>query len=268
MRTSRPIEDVLPYNFLGLMMKDACATNASHVLVAFDGSHLFRHEIFPEYKANRTGKSSTVHLDNDGGGAEIYSYLPHVRSFLESAGIVWMQNKRYEADDALASAAVQYGGLPDTKVIMASKDKDGYQSLRSNVVAYDSTSEPPVYITVDVAEKKKGIKVEHMVMYQTLIGDKIDNIPALKSPQAAKKVINTWGSFKAWFDNSKEERAWLRANQAKLQLNRMLVEMQTDLMLPELSELVVPKLDRQNMPRAWYAYQSFRYPKTKGLFKR
>ncbi len=271
LRTSRPIEEVLPFNFVSLILKDACAVKATHVLVAFDGPNVFRHKIFPEYKGNRDADKAKGNVGDDGeeGGREIYSYLPAVRAYLEMAGLAWVQPRTHEADDIFASASHQYGALANTKVVGGAKDKDSYQSLRANVVGYDSTAEPPRYITVAFAEKSKGVKVSQMVMYQTLIGDKIDNIPTLKPPVAAKKLIQQWGSFKKWFaGGTKEDKVWLRANQVKLALNKRLVEMVTDLSLPELGALKMAKKERLNMPKSWYAYKDYLYPKTKGLFKR
>jgi DNA polymerase I len=266
LRTSRPIEEALPYSFVGLVCKDACLTRATHILVAFDGPQVFRYKIFPDYKANRrdTGVGKD---DADTGASDIYSYLPVVRKYLDAAGIKWIQPKTYEADDVLASCSDQYGKLPNTKVVMDSMDKDGYQSLKPNVVAFTSTKEPPAYITVDSAEKSKGVKVAQMVMYQTLIGDDTDGIPALKTPAAARKLCNQYGSIKEWFAKaSSDEKIWLRANQIKLSLNKQLVEMKKDTALPEVDELVVPKLVRKDMPKAWHTYQAIAHPKTKGLF--
>ncbi len=272
LKTSRPIEDVLPHNFVALVLKDACAVRATHIVIAFDGPNVFRHHIYHEYKGNRKEKEGKGQVGDDGdeAGKDIYAYLPAVRDYIDAAGLTWIQPRKHEADDVLASVAAQYGTLANTKVVLGAKDKDGYQSLRhKKVVAYDSTAEPPRYITADIAEKSKGVLVTQMVMFQTLIGDKIDNIPTLKPPAQAKKIINKWGSFKAWFaGGTKEDKVWLRANQVKLVLNRKLVEMAVDLSLPDLDTLKMAKLDRQDMPRSWYAYKDFLYPKTKGLFGR
>jgi DNA polymerase-1 len=262
LRTKRPIEEALPYALVGLIMKDACAVRATHLLVAFDGPSVFRYKIYPEYKATRKGKQGGK--DQEEGATDIYSYLPAVRAGLEAAGICWIQPKTYEADDVLASAAGQYSG----RVILGSRDKDGYQSLNDHTVAYDSTPDAPVFITREAIEKKFGFSVSQMVMYQTLIGDAIDNIPSLRPPAKAKKIIQTWGSFAAWFKGSKEDRAWIRANEVALRLNKKLVSMATDLALPELQSLRVPKLKRENMPKPWYAYQDLCYPKSRGLFKK
>lgn len=269
LNTKRPIEEVLPNNFLSLVMKDACAVGATHVLVAFDGAKVFRYKVYPAYKANRDGPKGESTKDDE-GGKQIYEYLKAVRDHLTEAGICWVQNSTHEADDVNASAAVQYSELPDTVVVLGAKDKDVYQVLSSKVRLYDSSAKPtPRFITQAKAEKAKGVGVSKMVMYQTLIGDKIDNIPSLMRPATAQKTINKWKSFKDWFDKgTDEDRRWLRVNQVKLRLNRQLVELKKDLSIPSIAELKVPKLKRQGMPKAWYVFQDLTYPKMKGLFKR
>ncbi len=275
-RSSRPLEEVLPQNFLGLVMKDACALKATHVMVAFDGPKVFRYDIFPDYKANRTESKEAIKVgkeDDDEPGRDIYSALPATRELLDKCGVVWIQPKKYEADDVLASVSRQYRSVKvegkRIKVVLGSQDKDGYQSLAANVTAYNSAAQPPQVIDIAMAEKSKGVTIDQMVMYQTLIGDAIDNIPQLMKPGEAKKTIKRWGSFKAWFAGAtKEEKRWLIANQVKLRLNRQLVEMKIDINLPELNELRVAKLRLENMPRAWYAYMDLMYPKSKSLFRR
>lgn len=264
LKSSRPMEDVLPENFLSLVLKDACAVKASHLLVAFDGHAIFRYKVYPEYKANRTEKKGSGDEEPE---RNIYSCLPNLRELMARCGIAFIQKKQYEADDVWASAADQYSALGH-EVIGGSKDKDGYQVLGPKVRLYDSTAKPnPRFITEEKAEKHKGVKVSQMVMFQTLIGDPIDNIPQILTPGEAKKVIKTWGTIKAWFAKADPKtKRWLRANQVKLSINRQLVELKRDLSLPEVEALKVAKASLKDMPKSWYVYQDFVWPKTKGLF--
>jgi DNA polymerase-1 len=266
LKTSRPIGDVLPLNFLGLVCKDACAVRATHVLVCFDGPQVFRYKLYPEYKANRREKD--VGDSEDEGGKDLYQYLPQVRKLLADCGIAFRQSAKHEADDCLTSAGIKWGD--DHIVIFGTADKDTYQGLRKNVSAYNSTAKPtPIMVTAAKAEKKKGVPISGMVMFQTLTGDPTDNVPELLSPGKAKAAVNKWGTFKQWYTKgTKEDRRWLTVNQVALQLNRKLVELVTDISLPDLDELRPQKKQIEDMPRAWYELQAFLYPKSKGLFKR
>jgi len=265
LKTSRSIEEALPYAFLSMIMKDACAVKATHLLVGFDGPSVFRYKVYKEYKGTR--HKNTEGGDTEDSSKEIYSYLPAVQRYLESAGIAWIQPKKYEADDVLASVAKQFG-RGKAKVILGCRDKDTYQVLGPRVSIYDSALDPPEYIEVATAEAKKGVKCSQMVAFQTLIGDPTDNIPQYKTPSEAKKILKTWGSIKNWYANgTREEKLWLKTHHVDLHINRQLVELVSNLELPDLQELVVPKLKKTNMPKYWYAYQDFLYPKSRGLFR-
>lgn len=267
LKTSRPIEDVLPHNFLSLVLKDACILKATHLLIGFDGPSIFRYDVYPDYKIERRTKA--LQRDDDADGSkEIYTYLPATRELLDKCGIVWIQRKKYEADDIMASVMVQMS-TSKLQVIGGTGDKDIFQALMQNCRVYNSGIKPEITITPDRAEKKKGVPISGMVMYQTLLGDKIDSVPQLLPPVKAKNAVLKWKSFKNWYaKGTDEDRKWLNVNQAKLIINRKLVELVTDLSLPELKELKVPKKRLEDMPRTWYAFQDMLYPKSRGLFKR
>lgn len=266
LRTNRPIEEALPYAFLGLICKDACAVRATHLLVAFDGPSVFRYDVYPEYKADRKAKKGAKSHSDEEQGKDIYAYLPAVRKYLSQCGVTWVQPKKYEGDDVLASAAVQYS--ESSKVTLGARDKDIYQVLSPCVSMYDSCLDTPAYIRAADAERAKGVPVSAMVAYQMLIGDPTDNVPSLMGPATARKVIREWGTINNWFKGSKKDRIWLRTNQAKLETNKKLVTLVRDLALPDVESLVVPKLKLDNMPAAWYAYQMLLYPKSKGIFSK
>lgn len=270
LKTSRPIEEVLPYNFLALIMKDACAVKATHILVGFDGPKVFRYDVYPEYKANRSEKETKVSSSDDGEeGKDMYAYLPDIKKLMEKCGLTLIQHKKYEADDLWASAATQYSDQGFV-VIGGGKDKDGYQVLSDVVKMYDSSAQPePKWITWEKAEKAKGVPVAQMVMYQTLLGDKIDNIPQILSPAKAKAACLKYKTIKQMFQQgTDEERKLLRSKQAQLIINRKLVELKRDLALPDAETLKPPKIQLKDMPKSWYAHQELCWPKSKGLFGR
>lgn len=270
LKTSRPMEEVLPMNFLQLVLKDACSVKATHILVAFDGPSVFRYKVYPEYKANRSEKEKKGGDEDTGeGGQDVYSCLPQVRELFSKCGIMLVQDKRHEADDFWASAAIQYSEQGYI-VIGGGKDKDGYQVLGDTVKMYDSSAKPePRWITAEKAEKHKGVPIAKMVMYQTLLGDSIDNIPKILTPAKAKAVCLKFKTVKEAMQKADPEvRKTLREKQAQLIINRQLVELKRDLALPDVDQLKPGKLQLKDMPRSWYAHQDLCYPKSKGLFGR
>lgn len=281
-KTNRDFGTVLAQNFIGLVCKDALAVRATHVLVAFDGDMVFRYKIFPEYKASRNeGKSSTGAEDEGSeteSAKEVYDYLPQVKAGLLKAGIEFVHPKKYEADDVLASVAAVFGPL-GYEVILGTEDKDQYQSLITpNIRLYVSSHKPePSWITGKDAAQKKKVPVRLMVDYQTLIGDRIDGIPNIGSigPATASKALVKYGSIRGWYDNADEEtKRLLKRNQVNLTRNRKLVKMVTTCHVPELGELKL-KVNAEatkvtsginSLPKTWFDYKNFVYPRSKGLF--
>lgn len=266
-KSSRPMEEVLPYSLLALVLKDAVQVKAPNILVAFDGNSVFRYSIYKNYKASRSEKQAAQ--ESEEGYRDVYACLPQVRELFARCGIYLLQHKKYEADDVWASAAAQYSAM-GYDVVGGGKDKDGFQVLRKNVRMYDSSAKPePKYMTVEKAEKLKGVPVSKMIMYQTLLGDSIDDIPQVLSPAKAKAVCLKYRSIKEWFEKSdKETQRFIRSKQAQLMINNKLVTLKTDLALPDPKLLKPPKVQIEGLNQWWYAHQELCWPKSRGLFGR
>lgn len=285
LRTNRPIEEVLPYNLVSLVLKDALHVRATHIELAVDGPEVFRYDVYDGYKAARQEKKDEIKKEKDKKKLkagdyksekrdEIYSYLPAVFKYLDRIGIKFIQPQQYEADDVLRTRAAQYG--KKHKVILGTKDKDNFQSLSDNVQMFDSTFKnklgeaAPRYVTKEMAEAQKGCLVEQMVDYQTLLGDAIDSVPQILSPAKVKKALSEYGTISNWYkEGSAEDRKWLKRNQEDLKRNKKLVQLVSDCVPKEEEQaFVIPKQKIEDMPKSWYSYQDFLYPKTKGLFNR
>jgi DNA polymerase-1 len=261
-------------------MRDALAVRATHIIVAFDGDKVFRYKLYPAYKANRTGAGKGIVIsDEDRDGADeahdIYQYYPRLFEALAALGIPFYQPTKREADDCLCSCAVKYPAH-GYNVVCGTQDKDSFQYLRKGVRLYDSSykvngESVPRYITHKDVIEMKGVKPSQMVEYQMLIGDAGDNIDGLPGigPKTAAARLKEFGSIKKWYESgTKKERSLLRTNQAKLIRNRKLVTLVEDCPPPfELDQAVIPKKVkvRFDIPKSYYNYLAFLYPKSKGL---
>jgi DNA polymerase I len=276
LRTSRPIGEALPYHFLAMICKDALAVKADYLLVAFDGPSVFRYKVYPQYKsARRESKEAPVGAENAEPKLDLYQYLPDVYALLHNLGIIFFQPKTYEADDVLCSIAKVYGGK--YKVICCTVDKDAYQYLTPDVRLYDPSAKgkdgkpKPRYIDVAYAEKKKGVRVDQMVDYQTLIGDSGDSVPPIKGigPAKAKKILGQYESIKNWHKSCKEDLEFITSEADNIRRNRKLVKLVDSVLPPnELSEWKLRKNHPQDkfLSRSFHDYVSFLYPKSKGLW--
>lgn len=250
---SKDPASLMARRFLSMICKDALATKAKNLVVAFDGDKVFRFKLYAKYKGER------------GEGSKAYDHLDLIKAYLAQAGIQVIHLMEYEADDVLASLAAA-GNL-----IGGTRDKDSFQYLREGVKLYDSSMKDgrgkpaPRYIThKDVEVLLKGLRPEQSLDYQTLIGDSIDGVPQLVTPARARKGIIKHGSLKAWLAADKDLRKELKPKAKQLQLNRKLVRLCTD--LPIKIKPVKWNADVSDMTQAYVDYKTFCNPRSKGLF--
>ncbi|MCU1262322.1 MAG: 5-3 exonuclease [Bryobacterales bacterium] len=141
---------------------------ATHIAVATD--HViesFRNELWPDYK---TGA---------GIAPDLLAQFPLLEEALAAAGIVVWPMIEFEADDALASAAVAAARDPRVeRVIICTPDKDLAQCVRgSRIVQLNRRTR----VTRDEAGviQKFGVPPESIPDYLALVGDAADGYPGL-----------------------------------------------------------------------------------------
>jgi len=264
-----------------MICNDALAVKADYVLAAFDGPQVFRHKLYPQYKANRTGRENDGRTDAENAEPgetlkdQVYACLPAIYSLFDKVGLVYYTPKKYEADDVLCSVARAYG--KEYKVICGTQDKDAYQYLSETVWLYDSASKgkdgkrKPRYVRPKDAERIKGVKIKQMVAYQTMIGDAGDNIKPVKgmTPGRVKKILNEHGSITQWGRADPDAKVFLAAHAEHIRLNRQLVTLVENALppgRPEEWKLRKKKPEDQYLSRGYHALHDFFFPKTRGLF--
>lgn len=247
--TTQDPTSLLVRRFLSLICRDAIANRCNHLVVAFDGDKVFRFDLFPAYKGER------------GEGSKAYDYLDALKTYLASAGIQVIHLLKYEADDVLASIG---------PAVIGTRDKDAYQYLREGVELYDSSFKvdgkpaPRTVTHKTVVKLLDGLRADQSLDYQTLIGDKIDGVPQIVTPARARKGLIKYGTIKAWAAADPEFRAEMMGVQKKLNLNRKLVRLCTD--LPIKLKPIKWASDLDEFPQAYADYKTFCNPKSKGLF--
>lgn len=127
----------------------------------YSGKRSFRASIYDQYKANR--QHQDISFDD---------YRQDVIALLNGFGISTICYKGVEADDIIASYAIQH---KDATII--SSDKDFKQLLRTGVIILNPQKK--AIINKDTFIKEYGFKPRHFVDYLALTGDKVDNIPGV-----------------------------------------------------------------------------------------
>jgi 5'-3' exonuclease len=165
----------------------------THVAVAFDNPiESFRNDLFDGYK---TGAG----IDPD-----LLANFDPVEEAVGAIGVTVWSMDRWEADDALATAAERWADDVEQVRIM-SVDKDLSQCVRGDSVVLVDRIRDRVFDENAVVEKF-GVAPTSMPDYLALVGDSADGIPGLPGwgAKSSSTVLREYGSLDAIPDGPDE----------------------------------------------------------------
>lgn len=198
----------------------------SHMAVAFDTTiESFRNQLFDGYK---TG---------EGIEPELFAQFPLAEKMARAQGFCVLSMIEFEADDALASAAVQFRDRVED-VVIASPDKDLLQCVNPGVVTWDRLRDR-IYDERGVVEKM-GVSPRLIPDYLALVGDTADGIPGVPR-WGAKSAATALSHFGSLENIPRSHEAWdiklrslpalldqLKAHEAEVLLYRTLATLRQD----------------------------------------
>ena len=160
----------------------------THVAVAFDTViRSFRNELFAGYK---TG---------DGIDPALRAQFPLAERITAALGLTVWPMDEFEADDAIATAAVRFAGAPEVEqVVMCSPDKDLAQvAADDRIVMLDRRKNAITDAGGVVA--KFGVPPSAIPDYLALVGDAADGIPGIPrwGARSAAAVLARYGGIDA-----------------------------------------------------------------------
>ena len=170
----------------------------SHIAVVFDPpGPTFRHEMFPEYKANR-----------DATPEDIILAVPYIKQLVEGFNIPVIEEAGYEADDVIGTLAKQ-AEKKGFEVYMMTPDKDFAQLVSEQIFMYKpgrGGGGAEVLGLSEVREKFLVERADQIIDYLALMGDSADNIPGAKGigEKTAQKLIGKFGSVEGVYENINE----------------------------------------------------------------
>ena len=150
-----------------LALLDDPEEKVTHLAVAFDNPvRSFRNDLYDGYKTE------------EGVAPELLAQFDRVEEGMRAIGVTYWSMDRWEADDALATAAARWAGEVE-QVRILTPDKDLGQCIRGEkVVQVDRMRQKLIDQAGLLAIR--GIAPESIPDYLALVGDTADGIPGIK----------------------------------------------------------------------------------------
>ncbi|MFT7699731.1 MAG: DNA polymerase-1, partial [Candidatus Krumholzibacteriia bacterium] len=176
------------FGFFNSILRLIEKNNPTKLAVVFDKKgKVFRHDMYPEYKANRKPMPE-----------ELAEQLPRLRELLTAWGVEVVEKDYYEADDLMATIAQRSAGVVEN-VWFYTGDKDFMQLLDSRVgmLKPGKRGEETAAFTDDTVRKEYQLEPVDLIQVFALAGDKADNIPGAPGvgDKTAQKLIREFGTL-------------------------------------------------------------------------
>lgn len=216
MRSSAGMNTSGVYGFLQTVLSVLDKGKPDRLVVCMDpAGKTFRHDLFPEYKANRQAAPEELHAS-----------VPWILDLLAAMRIPTVRIDGFEADDLIGTLTRMADDSGSLHSYMVSKDKDLGQLLSptcsffmpGNKGDFQSVSQEEFLVKWDISKPGQIIDI------LALMGDASDNIPGVPSvgEKTARKLIAQFGSLANLLDRTDDVKGKLReklityADQARL----------------------------------------------------
>ena len=235
------------YGFTSMLVNVLRDERPTHVAVCFDRSEpTFRHEEYPEYKANRSASPDSFR-----------SQMSLIHEMLDALRVPHLSLAGYEADDLIATLATR-AAAQDMDVLIVTGDRDALQLVdgRVTVLMTRVGISNMTRFTPEAVLEKYGLTPVQYPDFAAIRGDSSDNlrnIPGVGEKTAAK-WIREFGSLEELVNRIDEVKGKvgdkLRDHLDQVLLNRRLTQLTCDVPLErEISGLTIGQSDRQEIDK-------------------
>ena len=221
------------FGVLNMLQKLIKSERPDYLSVIFDTPvKTFRHEIFPEYKANRQKTPD-----------DLIAQIEPLHQAIINLGLPLLAVDGVEADDVIGTLAVE-ADRRKIKTLIATGDKDMAQLVTENIHLIDTMKDHRM--GPKEVEEKFGIAPDRFIDYLTLAGDTSDNIPGVEKvgPKTAIKWISEYGSLDGVIQNADQIKGKVGENLVsalgQLDLFKTLVTIKCDVQMDtKFSDMII-----------------------------
>lgn len=232
-------------NMLKKLLKDYAP---HYIAVVFDPKgKTFRHDIYPDYKANRGEMPDELRVQ-----------IKPLFAMIQAMGLPLIIENDVEADDVIGALAKQ--AQTQMPVLISTSDKDMAQLVNDQITLINTMTNKTM--NKDDVKEKFGVSPEQMIDYLTLVGDSIDNVPGIAKvgPKTAAKWLSEYGSLDHIIQNADKISGKvgenLRNSLAQIPLTKQLVTIKSDITLKFEPKALQPKApDQKTLIELYQQYE-------------
>lgn len=214
------------YGFVNTLNDVLTTEKPDFIGIAFDpAGGTFRHEAYPEYKAQREATPE-----------DIKWAVPIIKDIIRAYNIPILETPGYEADDVIGTLALQ-GVEAGLEVHMVTPDKDYAQLVRPGIFmrrpGHGAAGMEKLGPT-EVCEKYGINNTDQVIDLLGLMGDTADNVPGCPGvgEKTAVKLINQFGSIDNLLENTDQLKGAMKKkveeNIEQIKFSKFLVTIKTD----------------------------------------
>ncbi|MFA5444398.1 MAG: DNA polymerase I [Bacteroidales bacterium] len=269
MLNTKGVDTSAIYGFCRSLFDIILKEKPTHLFVAFDpGGKNFRHQAYPEYKANRPETP-----------AVIKESLPVIHEFLESCRIPVIIIQNAEADDVIGTLSKR-AEKEGFQVFMVTPDKDYGQLVSKNIQMFRPRSRGDGWDILGEKEICTKYNINDPAQVTDILaiwGDASDNIPGVRGigEVGAKNLVSSFGTVENILEHLAELPVKMQEkithSRDMLELSKDLVTIRTGLDIPwdeESFRIRAPQLTRLKELLREYEFHSLvrLIPKLEELF--
>ncbi len=225
--TSTGLNTSAIFGFCNTLTEVLKKENPDYIAVCFDpaGGHTFRHDAYPEYKAQRDKQPEDITLA-----------VPYIKEILAGYRIPVIEVPGYEADDVVGTLARKAEAAGFTTYMMT-PDKDYGQLVTDKIFMYRPSGAGQGFEIrgpQEICERYGIERPEQVIDLLALEGDASDNVPGCPGvgEKTASKLIGQYGSVENLIAHVDELKGALQKkvseNIKQIEFSKFLVTIKTD----------------------------------------